>query len=213
MNETPKEYKILEPTFTKNGFLFQQVQREGDIAIYHKVAQRGPLHVHTADAGFEVVVISRHNGYVLGGATIEPAETLPSSEQWGTKGWSYKFLHPAQLKFSELKKKSLKATVVDGVEIEEQDENSIDSQESTSQPKQPVVSSPSGKRGRPRIERPMLTYPEGEFSTKEMAELNKVEHHVIANFLRDQELLNKVKRTRTERRAAKGKPTQLYSAV
>ena len=54
---------------------------------------------------------------------------------------------------------------------------------------------------------------DGEFSVKDLAEKNGVEYPIASVFLKEQETIGLVKRTRTERRAAKGKETQLFSKV
>jgi len=53
---------------------------------------------------FETVVIGSHNGYVIAGVRIEPAETYPSSEQWGSKGFTFRDEQPAKERFYDLLK-------------------------------------------------------------------------------------------------------------
>lgn len=59
------------------------VRRVGNVAVYRRQKIGGKA-VH-----FETVIIGRHNGYVIAGATIAPAETYPLSEQWGAKGFTF----------------------------------------------------------------------------------------------------------------------------
>jgi hypothetical protein len=87
----------LAKNFKQKGFNFSQVKRDGDFAIFEKVPVNG---THTS---YEVIIISRHNGYELGGQYIEPAETYPSSSQWGTKGWTHTTLKSAEAKLKALK--------------------------------------------------------------------------------------------------------------
>ena len=87
----------LVKTFKQKGFNFTQVKREGDFAIYKKT----PL--MSEYTSYEVIIISRHNGYELGGQYIEPAETYPSSSQWGIKGWTFTNINHAEAKFLALK--------------------------------------------------------------------------------------------------------------
>jgi hypothetical protein len=70
-----------------------------------------------------------------------------------------------------------------------------------------------GRRGRPKGARPVLVMPDGEFSITELAVKNKVEYTTAVVFLKDGEASGIVNRTRTERRNAKGKPTQLFRKV
>lgn len=86
----------LSKNFKQKGFNFTQSKREGDIAIYKKIPLTGN-HV-----SYEVILISRHNGYELAGHYIEPAETYPSSSQWGVKGWTFTNSKDAEAKFKSL---------------------------------------------------------------------------------------------------------------
>jgi hypothetical protein len=70
-------YKLLEPEITKSGFRFRQLVREGDIAIFHKVHLPSISHPKAKDAGFEVVVIQKHNEHERApGVIIEAKEAL-----------------------------------------------------------------------------------------------------------------------------------------
>lgn len=74
--------KTLKTEFEKNGFYFIQVQRSGRVAIYGKRKSWGLV-------GYEVVIIQHSNDRVLDGREIEGGERYPSSESWGTHGWTY----------------------------------------------------------------------------------------------------------------------------
>ena len=76
-------YKLLKTEFESKGFKFKQIERNGDAAIYLKTKGNWK--------GWEVIKISRHNGYTLGGSIIEPSETYPSSSMWGQSGFTYFF--------------------------------------------------------------------------------------------------------------------------
>jgi len=90
--------KQLPQTFKRNGFTFGQMEREGNVAIYRK--HKGRI------SSFEVVLIQSHNGRIIMGEVIPPSEFYPSSEQWGTKGWTLAEAdyHGAHRKFLELLK-------------------------------------------------------------------------------------------------------------
>ena len=75
--------KPLATSFTKKGFLHTQVMRAGNVAVYRRQRIGGKA-VH-----FETVIVGSHNGYEIGGVTVEPAETYPSSERWGEKGFTF----------------------------------------------------------------------------------------------------------------------------
>ena len=104
------KYKILAIEFTKMNSIFTQVKRVGDIAIYSRKHANKAWSKGHHEEGFEVVLIARHNGYEMGGVTFEPSETYPSTTQWGTKAWTFRFndgkdLHRAEKKFNELLEK------------------------------------------------------------------------------------------------------------
>lgn len=87
--------KTVATTFTKNGFLHEQIRRTGNIAMYRRTKQ-GHAHV-------EVVKIGRHNGRVLpDGGEIPPGEFYPSAETWGTYGFTYADEAQAEAKFTEM---------------------------------------------------------------------------------------------------------------
>ncbi len=142
-------YKTLETDFTKNGFRLRQIRREGDVAIYHKVALQGNVHPVTYDVGFETIVVSRHDGYEIGGVKVEPAETYPSSEQWGQKGWTYKTLLEADNKYETLLSRNPEPGVVE---------------EDVVVPVARVVSQPNLT----------LVIPEGEFTTAMFGQANNL---------------------------------------
>ena len=76
--------------------LFKQTKRVGDIAIYKRTVEKSGV-----DDGYEVIKISRHNGYTLGGQYVAPAETYPGSSQFGKTAWSCMTLDQAEAKFKE----------------------------------------------------------------------------------------------------------------
>jgi len=85
----------LPKTFKQKGFNLSQIKREGNKAIYKKT--RGKV------ISYEVIVVSSHNGYELGGQKIDPAETYPSTSQWGLKGWTCTTVECAEKRYSTLK--------------------------------------------------------------------------------------------------------------
>lgn len=64
-----------------------------------------------------------------------------------------------------------------------------------------------------RFNKEALKLPEGEFSTKEVAAFNNVEYVTASQFINAELEAGTLKKTRTERRAARGKETQLFSRV
>lgn len=96
--------KILQQKFKKNGFDFVQLKRHNNIVIYKKTKSK------TKIENWEVCYVQSHENYTLKdkkGNEVEllAAESLPSSNTWGTLGWSYMNEKEAFKKFDELVKK------------------------------------------------------------------------------------------------------------
>lgn len=92
--------KILDLQFTKLGFTHTQIARQGKAAIYSR-EKDGNEH-------WEAVIIGSHNGFNLTGPDgeknfVPPAETYPSPEMWGTKGFTCQSKERAWEKFNELR--------------------------------------------------------------------------------------------------------------
>jgi len=98
MSETivDKTYKVIPTSFTKKGFTYKQILREGNKAIFEQTREGTTLH------NYEVVRIGKHNGYTMGGVYIEPAETYPGSSLWGIMGWTCTSLEDAQKRYSSI---------------------------------------------------------------------------------------------------------------
>ena len=96
MNTETTKHKPIPSTFTKKGFTYRQVKRQGDIAIFEQTRKDSTL------LNFEVVKIGRHNGYTMGGSYIEPSETYPGSSLWGIMGWTCTDLDTANNRFDNL---------------------------------------------------------------------------------------------------------------
>ena len=84
--------------FNKYGYTFQLLAREAKKAIY---AQSYNDHI----VAYEIIKIRvrppRYNAFMK---RIEPErEVYPSSEQWGTKGWTYKTWKIALEKYNNMK--------------------------------------------------------------------------------------------------------------
>ncbi len=93
------EYLPLPTVFTKGEFHFSQVMRFGDLALFSKV-KSAPAH---KSGSFELIVVQKRASWEVGGKTIPAREAYPSSEQWGTQGWTYRDLETAKQKFEARK--------------------------------------------------------------------------------------------------------------
>ncbi len=101
MENSTIQYIKLRDNFTKYGFLFSLIKRDGDIAIYSQ-SKRGKI------MAYEIIKIKRHKGFSLdnlkdGKKTyIEPSETYPSNVTWGKDGFTCCSLRSAQKRFELL---------------------------------------------------------------------------------------------------------------
>ena len=96
MNTMTTTYKTVPAEFHKKGFHYRQLRRESDRAIYIQTRPDSAL------CNYEVIKIGRHNGYVMGGSFIAPAETYPGSSLWGLCGWTCQSLEDANARFNAL---------------------------------------------------------------------------------------------------------------
>lgn len=96
--------KTLPLKFKKKGVYYSQIKREGDFAILSlRYAEKGRI------VGYDVVTISRYSPEKfnakfaqLSGEQGDFVECFPSSEQYGSKAWSFNTLISAENKFQEL---------------------------------------------------------------------------------------------------------------
>ena len=93
---TQTEYKTIPAQFKKKGFTYTQLKREGKRAIFQQTREGSSLN------NYEVVKIGKHNGYLMGGVMIEPAETYPGSSLWGITGWTCCSIDEALKRFEAL---------------------------------------------------------------------------------------------------------------
>ena len=90
--------KPLPIQFKKNGWQFEQMNREGNLAIFRKWKKPQGITIES----FEVVKISQNPAYSIAGKEIPAAEGYPCSEQWGTRGWSFQTYGHALSRFMGL---------------------------------------------------------------------------------------------------------------
>lgn len=83
-------YKTLATHLRREGFDLKQTDRKQDVAVYEKT--KGQY------KGYEVIIIRNREEYTIAGKTVEAAEVYPSSEDWGTLGWTYPEYHRAIFK-------------------------------------------------------------------------------------------------------------------
>ena len=77
-------YKRLPTKFSRDGFDYRQVAREGDAAIYEQTWTG----CSDPSVCYEVIRIRRRKGFHIGGRFIEPSEVYPKSDVWGADGFT-----------------------------------------------------------------------------------------------------------------------------
>jgi hypothetical protein len=76
-------HKPLAVDFRASGFEMHQMMRSESTALYRKTR------IGSGAISYEVVRIKKHNGYEIKGVKCEPSEFYPSSESWGTDGFTF----------------------------------------------------------------------------------------------------------------------------
>jgi len=98
--------KKLETKFKKWNFNFVQLERKGKYAIYEKYLIAPPEPAKEDEKipsiGFEVIVAQKQKEHERFGQTFPAKELYPSSETWGTYGFTFCTLKGAYKKFKEL---------------------------------------------------------------------------------------------------------------
>ena len=114
-------YKPVKTAFrwTGDGFgmsnarLFKQLKRVGDVALYERTVESSGR-----PDGWEVVHITRHNGFTIGKGKkaqfIEPAESYPGAAQGGGNATYLNTLERAETVFAEWVAEAAAKPVVDG---------------------------------------------------------------------------------------------------
>lgn len=94
--------KPLPLTFTKNTFAYEQVLRDGQIAIYKQRLNATADKPVRGCLAYEVIKIQQVPAGEMFGRPVEAHEIGPSNESWGTQGWTYPTLDRAKAKFHAL---------------------------------------------------------------------------------------------------------------
>ncbi len=75
--------KTLPTTFKHDKFLFRQIDRQGDIALFEKT--KGPGRA----LSYEVVIVQKRKEWAINGKIVPAHEAMPGPESWGIYGWTY----------------------------------------------------------------------------------------------------------------------------
>lgn len=87
----------LGTSFGKNGYHYEQVVREGNVAIFRQRLRPGE-----GELAFEVIVIKVVPESTMFGKVIPAREVGPSNEDFGKLGWTYPELSRAKAKMAEV---------------------------------------------------------------------------------------------------------------
>ena len=77
-------YKRLPTEFSRDGFDYRQITREGDGAIYEQTWSG----CSNPSACYEVICIRRREGFQINCRFVEPAEVYPNPDSWGVDGFT-----------------------------------------------------------------------------------------------------------------------------
>lgn len=83
--------------FNKNGFYYELVEREGNLAIYKQRQRPG-----VGFLAYELIRVRTLPAGVLFGQTVEAREACPRNEDWGKFGWTFPTLEAARQKMRDL---------------------------------------------------------------------------------------------------------------
>ncbi len=88
--------KALPTEFKAKGFNYRQISRDGNVAVFEQRWGRN------GSVAYETVIVQSHNGREIAGVYLPPAEFMPSSSQWGIKGWTFRSRDEALSKAAQL---------------------------------------------------------------------------------------------------------------
>lgn len=91
--------KTLPNSWFRSGFEHKVIAREGMVALVER------KHRDVSLPYWEVVKIRVSPEKRVGERAYTESEVYPSSERWGTDGWTYTTLEAVQAKFAELTQK------------------------------------------------------------------------------------------------------------
>jgi hypothetical protein len=169
-------------------------------ALYRRTQKNGQ------PGGYEVFIIKvvKAGTPLPGGGMVEESyEQYPTANRFGKIAWAPGGLNRATEIYENLVKGLKPCDEADDVPGENNDEPLTE----------PAVTRVPGQRGRAKGIRPQLTVPVMEFSVKELAVANKVDYPIAFTFIKEAIEGNTIKLVRTERRAARGKETNIYAKV
>lgn len=90
---------IIEKNFTHKGFVYTQIKRIGDFAIYSQTKESWK----SKKLYYDVITIRKVPDYTFPNGTFSAAhEAYPPDSYWGKSAWNYNNLIDAELKLKQL---------------------------------------------------------------------------------------------------------------
>lgn len=97
--------KALETSFKKNEFNYEQILRDGDVAIFSVKPQFVDKNGVPSREFFETIIVQKNKAGIRFGKHFESSESYPSDAKWGKTGFTHRTLEQAMTKLSILKEK------------------------------------------------------------------------------------------------------------
>lgn len=197
MIELEKEFKSGDGGFSANPLTYTQLKRNEKAVVYMRSRDGKPF-------DFEVFLIKiKKKGTQIFQKTLEDdTECYPSSSQFGRIAWSFTSQGLAICRFQDL---------TNGDVNNEND--SEETPEVANTPIQPIVKVNDDNDDAKPYKGPDLTIPVGEFSTKQLAEHNKVQYATAFLFRKEAEKKGTIKFSRKQKADGRGKPTDIFVAI
>lgn len=93
MKTIDPEFIPLKSEFRKDGFDFRLIKRQGRVALFQKSKQ------NITTEHFEVVLVRQNPASERFGRLFPDSESIPCSNEWGERGWSYSDRESAEKAF------------------------------------------------------------------------------------------------------------------
>lgn len=87
--------KKLKTEFTKLGFKFNQLKRNGDVCLFERVDKNGII-------TYEVIRVIIRKPTEIMGRKVDGGEGYPGNERWGSHGWTFTSIERANSKYHTL---------------------------------------------------------------------------------------------------------------
>lgn len=90
----------LATQYKKYGYIFKQVSREGDVAVYSQSDEEtGQIYA------YEVFIIQKQKATVLYGRAYPDKEIIPGTSMWGQEAYTVTSLTQAEIKVKKLQER------------------------------------------------------------------------------------------------------------